>query len=50
LKNMSVELLEQRLGLGANHMLSYMGNRDQRKDFQKQMIKLSVMRAGLLQQ
>ena len=48
LKNMNVELYEQRLGLGANHMTSYMGNRDQKKDFQDKMIQLSVLRQGIL--
>lgn len=33
LRDMNVELYEQRLGLGANHMQSYMGNKDQKKDF-----------------
>lgn len=28
LENMNIELYEQRLGLGANHMQSYMGTKD----------------------
>lgn len=48
LKNMNVELYEQRLGFGANRMTSYMGNRDQKKDFWDNMIQLSVLRQGIL--
>lgn len=48
IQDMSIEIYEHKLGIGANYLQGQMGGRDQKKDFQDRMIQLSMMKSNKL--
>lgn len=46
IQDMSIDIYEHKLGIGANYLQGQMGGRDQKKDFQDRMIQLSLLKSN----